>query len=156
MIRTQCHKKIVTKNEHGDTNGYLVPLYNVHDGFFKQGDEPQQVYLTVVSPHCTKGPHLHFIRTGFFTCIRGNICVITKENNQYSEYFSGEKYGYVSIEIPKGVPALIKNLGDDDAFILNMPCPAWTPSMNDEHSADFSDYIPGAHLSNAECDRGQQ
>lgn len=33
------------------------------------------------------------------------------------------------------------NLGDEDAFVLNMPNPAWTPTMNDEHTADFSSYV---------------
>ncbi len=43
-----------------------------------------------------------------------------------------------------GVPALIQNLGEDDAFVLNMPHPAWRPDMNDEHTADFSDYDFGS------------
>ena len=141
-LKTQTHRKFVTCEKNGSSNGYLVPLYNIHDGFFAPGREPQQVYLTVVAPHAEKGPHLHFIRTGCFTCIKGNVCIIVKLEDGYHEYFSGEAHDYLTVEIPTGVPALLKNLGDGEAFVLNMPNPAWTPTMNDEHTADFSDYQP--------------
>ena len=141
-LRTMTHKKFLTKNHQGQPTGYLVPIYNIHDGFFKPGKEPQQVYLTVVAPRLEKGPHLHHIRTGFFTCIKGNVRVVVKTAEGYTTYFSGENYEYRSIEVPTGVPALLQNMGDDEAFVLNMPNPAWRPDMNDEHSADFSDYVP--------------
>lgn len=139
-LKTLVHKQFVTRDQSGNSNGYLVPLYNVHDGFFAAGREPQQVYLTVVAPGCVKGPHLHFIRTGCFTCIRGNVRIVVKVDGKYEEYLSGEAHEYRSIEIPTGVPAALENIGDGDAFVLNMPNPAWTPQMNDEHTADFGDY----------------
>ena len=141
-LRTQPHRKFVTSDHEGQSTGYLVPIYNIHDGFFASGREPQQVYLTVVSPRSSKGPHLHFVRTGCFTCIKGNVRIVVKVDGQYREYDSGEAHDYLSIEIPVGTPALIQNLGDEEAFVLNMPNPAWTPTMNDEHTADFSDYRP--------------
>ncbi len=139
-LRTQNHRKVVTKDKYGKPNGYLVPIYNIHDGFFTRDKEPQQVYLTAIAPHSIKGPHLHHIRTGFFTCIKGNVKVVLKTSDGYLEYFSGEDHNYRSIEIPVGVPAAIQNLGNEDALVLNMPNPAWTPDMNDEHTADFGDY----------------
>ena len=139
-IRTIPHKKFVTKNEDGQANGFLVPLYNIHDGFFEAGKNPQQVYLTTVIPGKVKGPHLHFIRTGFFTCIKGNVRVVLKVDGLYKILFSGEDHDYLSIEIPTGVPAAVQCLGNEEAYILNMPNPAWTPDMNDEHTADFSDF----------------
>ena len=69
IIRTQSHKKFETKGDDEKANGFLIPIYNVHDGFFTEGKEPQQVYMTTILPGTVKGPHLHFIRTGFFTCI---------------------------------------------------------------------------------------
>lgn len=141
-LRTQTHMRFDTRNSQGLITGYLVPIYNVHDGFFAPGREPRQVYLTVVAPRAEKGPHLHFIRTGCFTCIKGNVRIVVKIDGVYREYYSGEKHQYSSVEIPVGVPALVQNLGDEEAFVLNMPNPAWTPDMNDEHTADFSDYHP--------------
>jgi dTDP-4-dehydrorhamnose 3,5-epimerase-like enzyme len=142
QIRTQEHRRIVTRDDRGQANGYLVPLYNVHEGFFKPGDEPQQVYLTAVAPGTVKGPHLHLVRRGFFTCIKGNVLIVLRTPEGYAEFLSGEDHEYLSVEIPTGIPAAIYNLGDEDALVLNLPRPAWTPDMNDEHTADFGDYAP--------------
>lgn len=139
-IRTLAHKKYQTKTEHGEVNGFLVPLYNIHDKFFAAGKEPQQVYLTTVLPGKIKGPHLHFIRTGFFTCIKGNVRVVLKTGSEYQVFYSGVDHDFLSIEIPTGTPAAVQCLGDEEAYILNMPNPAWTPDMNDEHTADFDDF----------------
>ncbi len=143
-LKTQMHPQITTRDQNGCPNGFLIPIYNVNDGFFEPGQEPQQVYLTVVAAGCAKGPHLHKIRTGFFTCIKGNVRIVVRIEGEYREYHSGEAHHYLSVEIPVGAPALIQNLGEDDAFVLNMPHPAWRPDMNDEHAADFSDYPSGS------------
>ena len=76
-IRTQKHPRVETRNKDGTSNGYLVPVFNVHDRFFAAGAEPQQVYLTVIAARQRKGPHLHHIRTGFFTCIRGRYGTVS-------------------------------------------------------------------------------
>ena len=140
IIRTQSHKKFETKGDDEKANGFLIPIYNVHDGFFTEGKEPQQVYMTTILPGTVKGPHLHFIRTGFFTCIKGNVRVVLKTDSGYQQFFSGEDHEYQSIEVPTGIPAAVECLGDEEAYLLNMPNPAWTPEMNDEHTADFSDF----------------
>ena len=140
MIKTLEHKKFVTKGHDGVANGYLVPIYNIHDGFFPEGKEPQQLYLTTVLPSMVKGPHLHYIRMGCFTCIKGNIRVVLKMTEGYQVFFSGEDYNYLSIIIPTGTPAALQCIGNTEAMVLNMPNPAWTPDMNDEFSADFSDF----------------
>lgn len=146
-LRTMVHPRIHTFNSQAQQNGYLIPIYNVHEGFFTPGKEPQQVYLTVVAPRAIKGPHLHYIRTGFFTCIKGNVRIVVRVEGEYQEYYSGESYNYLSVEVPVGIPAVIQNVGDEEAFVLNMPNPAWTPEMKDEHSADFSDFDFGiVHL----------
>lgn len=139
-VQVKSNAKIVTKDMEGDSNGFLVPIYNIHDGFFPSGKEPQQVYLTVIAARCIKGPHLHYIRTGCFTCIKGNARFVLKTDAGYEEVFSGEDYEYRSVIVPTGVPAALQNLGDEEAFVLNMPSPAWTPEMDDEHNADFSDF----------------
>jgi dTDP-4-dehydrorhamnose 3,5-epimerase len=139
-IKSKTNKKFETKNNNDEPNGFLVPIYNIHDNFFLEGEAPQQVYMTVISPGEIKGPHLHFIRTGCFTCIKGNARFILKTEDGYQVFNSGELFDYVSVIVPTGVPAALQNVGDEDAYVLNMPYPAWTPTMNDEHSADFSDF----------------
>jgi dTDP-4-dehydrorhamnose 3,5-epimerase len=140
IIKNKTNKKIITKDFNNEINGFLIPIYNINDNFFEEGKEPQQVYLTVIKPKQKKGPHLHFIRTGCFTCIKGNARIILKINEIYEIYLSGDDHEYKSIIIPKGVPAVLQNISSHDAYILNMPYPAWTPEMNDEHTADFSDF----------------
>ena len=139
-IKYKGNRKIITKNSKGIENGFLVPIYNINEGFFEKGNEPKQVYLTVVESKEVKGPHLHFKRNGCFTCIKGNARFILKIDNSYKEYLSGEDYQFSSVIVPKGIPAALQNIGNDRAYIINMPSPAWTPEMNDEHSADFSDF----------------
>lgn len=139
-IKTKINPKINTKDRLNKGNGFIVPIYNINDNFFEKGKEPQQVYLTVVMPGKIKGPHLHYIRTGFFTCIKGNVRFVLKTNNGYEKIYSGENYDYKSVIVPKGVAAALQNLGHEDAYILNMPSPAWTPNMNDENIAQFDDF----------------
>lgn len=139
-IRVKKNPCFITRDVTEQTNGFLVPIYNVHDGFFETGKEPQQVYLTVIAPGAIKGPHLHFIRTGCFTCIKGNARFILKTPDGYQVFYSGESHDYLTVEVPTGVPAALQNMGSKDAYVLNMPNPAWTSTMNDEHTADFSDF----------------
>ena len=139
-LEIKSNPKFVTKGSDGQSNGFLVPIYNIQDGFFPPGKEPQQVYLTVIAPGQIKGPHLHFIRTGCFTCIKGNARFVLKAAEGYQVILSGEDHEYRTVIVPTGVPAALQNIGEGEAFVLNMPQPAWTPDMNDEHSADFSDF----------------
>ena len=140
LLNSKSNPKYQTKNNQGRVNGFLVPIYNIHDGFFPSGKEPQQVYLTVIAPGEIKGPHLHFIRTGCFTCIKGNARFVLKTDEGYQVVMSGEDHEYRTVIVPTGVPAALQNLGKEDAYVLNMPHPAWTQDMNDEHSAEFSDF----------------
>jgi dTDP-4-dehydrorhamnose 3,5-epimerase len=139
-IRTKTNKKMVTRDQDGRSNGFLIPIYNIHEGFFPDGCEPQQVYLTVIGPKNVKGPHLHLIRTGCFTCIKGNVRFILRTSKGYEMFHSGENHEYRTVLVPVGVPAALQNLGEADAYVLNTPYPAWTSTMNDEHAADFSDF----------------
>lgn len=139
-MKTKTNNRFITKSNDGKENGFLVPIYNEHEKFYEEGEYPRQVYLTVVNPGMIKGPHLHYIRTGCFTCIKGDVKFVLKMDNEYHEFYSGENYKYQSVMIPKGTPAAIQNISNEPAFILNMPYPAWTPEMDDEHTDDFSDY----------------
>ena len=139
-MQVKTNKRFETKDASGQPNGFLVPLYNVHEGFHAPGKEPQQVYMTVVFKGQIKGPHLHFVRTGCFTCIKGNARFVLKTATGYEVVYSGEAHEYRSVIVATGTPAALHALGDEDAYVLNMPTPAWTPDMHDEHSADFRDF----------------
>ena len=68
------------------------------------------------------------------------IFFVIKKDNDYEVIFSGEDHDYTTVIIPTGTPAALQCIGDAEAFVVNMPSPAWTPDMDDEHSADFSDF----------------
>lgn len=136
-IRTHKHPKISTRNSNGNSNGFLIPIYNVHDDFISEDHQPKQAYLTVCDVGAVKGPHLHLKRWGYFTCIKGNIRVIVRINGVYEEYFSGENYDYTTIEIPPGTPAAIQNIADEQSYVINTPSPAWHIDDQDEHSVEF-------------------
>jgi dTDP-4-dehydrorhamnose 3,5-epimerase len=137
---TQNHPKIITKNKEGNPNGWLVPIFNIHDGLIDVAQHPKQIYLTVIAPLEVKGPHLHLKRWGLFTCIRGNAKIVVRTEKGYEEYLTGEDYEFTSIQVPAGVPAALQNISDEEAYIVNMPSPAWHPDDQDEHPVSFEDY----------------
>lgn len=139
-IRTKPNPKISTKNSRGIENGFLVPIINIHDRFVETNQWPKQVYLTVASPSEVKGPHLHKKRWGLFTCIKGNIKIVIKVDGIYEKYYSGEDYGFTTIQVPPHIPAAIVNIGKEDAYVLNMPSPSWSADDPDEWTIEFEGY----------------
>ena len=139
-LLVQHHPKIITKNKEGRSNGWLVPIFNVHDGLIDDAQHPRQVYLTVIAPREIKGPHLHLKRWGLFTCIRGNAKIVVRTEKGYEEYLTGEDCEFATIQVPAGVPAALQNIGDKEAYMLNMPSPAWHVDDQDEHPVTFDNY----------------
>jgi dTDP-4-dehydrorhamnose 3,5-epimerase-like enzyme len=136
-LRISKHSKRVTKDKKGSTNGFLIPIYNVHDDFVSEDHTPKQVYVTICDVGSIKGPHLHLKRWGYFTCIKGNVRVIVRNNGIYEDYFSGEDYDYATIEIPPGTPAAIHNIAEEQSYVINTPSPAWHIDDQDEHPIEF-------------------
>jgi dTDP-4-dehydrorhamnose 3,5-epimerase len=139
-VKRIVHPRVTTKGTDGKPNGFLIPIYNVHETPISPEQSPKQVYLTVVSPGGVKGPHLHLKRWGLFTCIRGNVKIVLKTDAGYEEAFTGTDHEFATIQVPAGVPAALQNIGEDDAYVLNMPSPAWKPDDQDEHPVAFEDY----------------
>jgi len=52
-----------------------------------------------------------------------------------------EDHDYATIQVPAGVPSALVNIGDEDAYFLNMPSPAWLIDDQDEHEVAFEDYF---------------
>lgn len=139
-IPTWSNRRIATKDAAGAPNGFLVPIFNVHDARLSPAQHPQQVYLTVIAPGTVKGPHLHLKRWGLFTCIRGNAKIVVRTEAGYEEYLTGEDHAFATIQVPAGTPAALQNIGAGEAYMLNMPAPAWQVDDQDEHPVAFDDY----------------
>lgn len=139
-IRTKANRRIETRDRGGRPNGFVVPIYSVHDGFVAPEQYPQQAYLTVVAPGTTKGPHLHMKRWGLFTCLSGNVKIVAKTDAGYEVHYSGEDHGYASVQLPAGSPAALVNEGKVPAFVLNLPSPSWHADDQDDHEVVGWDY----------------
>jgi dTDP-4-dehydrorhamnose 3,5-epimerase len=139
-LRVVSHVRIPTKGPEGRPNGAVISIWNIHEQRLPDDRLPQQVYVTIVAPRGCKGPHLHLKRWGFFTCIRGNVRIVARTESGYEVADSGDDHGYATIEVPAGVPALIENLGETDAYVINTPAPAWRPDDLDEHPVENWDY----------------
>ena len=120
------HPRIETRSDSGP-NGFLVPIWHVDSG-----PKIEQVYLTVVAPGAVKGPHLHMRRRGLFTCIKGNIRLVTRSADCYQEHDIGEDHNFATSEVPAGIAAALYNVGDVPAYVLNMPSPPWRENEPDE------------------------
>ena len=139
-VNCKKNRKYITTNRSGKPNGFVVPIINVHDQFVDEERWPKQIYLTVVTPKEVKGPHLHYKRWGLFTCIKGNIKIVIRIEGEYQEYFSGEDFEFQTVQVPSGIPAALVNIGDENAYILNMPSPSWHPDDIDEWEVSFNDF----------------
>jgi dTDP-4-dehydrorhamnose 3,5-epimerase-like enzyme len=139
-IRTAAHPRIITRDIHGTSNGFVVPVFSVHDGWLAPAQYPQQVFLTVVSPGTVKGPHLHMKRWGLFTCIKGNVKIVVRTGTGYEEFLTGDAHEFLSVQVPAGVPAALQNIGTTDAYLLNLPAPAWSADEADDHPVTFDGY----------------
>ena len=134
------NKTFISKNRFGKPNGFLVPILNIHEDFINEEQWPQQAYLTVANVGEVKGPHLHKKRWQLYTCIKGNVKIVVRIDDKYEEYFSGENYAYKTVQVPAGIPSALVNIGDEDAFVLNMPSPAWHEDDVDDWEVKFDDY----------------
>lgn len=118
---------ITTRDAKGHTNGWLLPLWNVNT---KPELRPDQVYLTVVAPGCSKGPHLHMKREQRYYLISGDAEVVTRFDGQYTVTLLWRGDWMV---VPAGIPSQIRNRNQaEEAWIINMPAPAWSKDDQDE------------------------
>ena len=135
-------KKFTTRDINTkEPNGLLVSLWKNWEKIFQV--EPAQVYFNICSAKAVKGPHLHKKRWDHFVCIRGKIRFIVKWDKEYEEIEAdADKDPCLKIvEIPPNVPCAIQNIGEGEAWFLNMPNPAWHPDDQDDHSVPFENYV---------------
>ena len=133
--------RIDSRNIRGDVNGYVVSLYKDWEKEFQV--EPKQVYLNVCRSGERKGPHLHMKRWDYFATVRGSVRFVTRYGaGDYEEIdvHADDGSGIKIVEVPPAVPCLMINIGGVDAWIINMPNPAWHPDKQDNHSVNFDDY----------------
>lgn len=120
--------RIPTKNASGEPNGWVLPIWNCRESEYR----PDQVYLTAIAPGYSKGPHLHKTRTGYFACISGRVHVTLRNGDQYETYRLGLYNANEPLRVPPGVACELRNVGDKEAVLINMPSPSWSAEEPDE------------------------
>ena len=138
-IRSLKLDKYDTKDIQDDhINGSLTVIWRDWDKILEI--EPKMVYVSSVNPGEVKGPHLHTTRDSYFTCIRGKVIFIAKDNNgNYHEMESSEDEPTL-IQIPKNYPSSHINISNEKATILTLANPAWRPNDDEMKNVSFDDY----------------
>lgn len=122
-IKLETVKKVITIDQSRNENGFLVEL-------FKDGDKTV-VYLSAARPGAFKGYHLHRVRAARYVCLKGKVKVITYQNKLRQEHVLDSAVP-ARLYIPNNIATGLQNIGDEDAWLINYPDPAYDPNLQDE------------------------
>tara|TARA_Y100000310_G_C20508156_1_gene727440 strand:- start:241 stop:678 length:438 start_codon:yes stop_codon:yes gene_type:complete len=139
MIKSYERYSVPTHDQlTGKVNGKLISVWKHYEG--QRELPPMEAYVTSFLPGVTKGPHLHKTRWDYFTCIKGKILIIVRDNDgKYYETVSSED-NPVTVEVPANVPSASINLSKEISLMLNLCNPAWHPENEDNYNVEFKDY----------------
>ena len=120
-------KYVLTKDHQGVENGFLIEL-------FKSSDMAKtEVYLAATKPGMFKGYHLHRVRAARYVCLKGKMKItLWKPGTTEKEEYILEAGKSQRLFIPKDIATGLLNIGDEDAWLVNYPDPAYDPSLKDE------------------------
>ena len=125
----QDAKKVATFDHSQNENGFLIELFKD-----KESGEKTEVYLTAAAPGAFKGYHLHRVRAARYVALKG-IMKITL----YKPGDPGSKEEHIldsskptRLFIPKDIATGLENIGEEEAWLVNYPDPAYDPSLVDE------------------------
>ncbi|MEW5760010.1 MAG: dTDP-4-dehydrorhamnose 3,5-epimerase family protein [Candidatus Thermoplasmatota archaeon] len=120
-----------------DERGWLMEILRSDDKelFEKFG----QVYVTVCYPNVVKGWHYHMKQTDHFAVIKGMAKVVlydsrekSKTKGKINEFFIGELSPTI-IKIPPYVMHGFKAIGEEPAFVINVPTEVYNYEKPDEY-----------------------
>ncbi len=122
-IRSEPAKKVTTFDATGRENGFLIELY-------KDGSRTV-AYLTAAAPGAFKGYHLHRVRAARYVCVRGRMKIIMYAAGRRTEQLLDAAEPQ-RLFIPPNVATGLQNVGDEEAWLINYPDPAYDPDLPDE------------------------
>jgi len=119
-----------------DERGWLVEILRCDEEIYEKFG---QVYLTTVYSGVVKAWHLHKLQTDNFTCIKGEIKVALYDAREGSptykeinEFLIGEDNPML-IKVPPFVYHGWKGVGEDTAYIINIPTLSYNYKTPDEY-----------------------
>lgn len=132
QIRRESCKKVTTKDSQQAPNGFLVELYK---------DGPKTVlYLTAAYPKAFKGYHRHTVRASHYVCLRGRMKITVVEGKEKVEHIlNGDQPE--RLYLPTNVWIGLENIGDEEAWLINFPEPAYDPSLAGEQEEQTAEEI---------------
>ena len=122
-IAVENAKKVPTYDLNKKENGFLIEL-------FKDGDKTT-AYLSATFPGFFKGYHLHRVRAARYVCLKGKMKIIMYKEGKREEVILDASEPK-RLFIPKNVATGLENIGDEEAWLLNFPDPAYDPELKDE------------------------
>lgn len=129
-----------------DERGLLMEILRCDEEIFEKFG---QVYLSVAYPNVVKAWHWHKIQTDHFAIVKGMGKVVLYDQREESptfkcinELFIGEQ-NPVLVKIPKKVMHGYKAIGNESAFLINVPTAPYNRGLPDEERVDaFKNDIP--------------
>lgn len=124
-VKQESAKRVSTFDAKGKENGFLTEM-------FKDG-EKTMVYLSSTAAGGFKGYHLHRVRAARYMCLKGKMKIIlwkpgTKQRGEYILDAAQPTRLYIPPRIATG----LQNIGNEEAWLVNFPDPAYDPALKDE------------------------
>ena|SRR3990167_6844345 len=127
-IQKESCKKVETHDTNGNQNGFLIELY-------KDGPKTT-VYLTAAYPRAFKGYHLHKVRASHYVCLKGKMKITVYEDPDTGlkdkQEFILDSNTPERLLFPTNVYIGLENIGEEEAWLINFPHPAYDPDLKDE------------------------
>lgn len=106
-----------------DSRGWLSEIFREDD--IDSTLRPAMCYVSVTKPGVARGPHEHVDQTDLFVFFHGSYELHLWENRpgkgEANEvHFVGED-NPVSVFVPPGIVHAYRNVGENEAFVLNLP-----------------------------------
>ena len=138
MTTLETAKKITTYDMDKCPNGFLIEL-------FKRGN-CTTVYLSCCAPKSFKGYHMHVLHEANYVCIKGKLKIIMYQGDRREEVIL-DSATPTRLNIPTHVPTALCNDYDEEAWIVNIPTPAYNPDLKNEQ-VDYTEEEchAGCHL----------
>lgn len=106
-----------------DPRGWLSELFR--DDELPEGFRPTMGYISITHSGVARGPHEHKDQTDYFAFLDGEYDLYLWENREgFAPYKAKIRVGRnnpVVAVVPPGVVHAYKNVGPEDAFVLNFP-----------------------------------
>lgn len=129
-VKTETAKKVTTYDLSKKENGFLIELFKDEAGV------KTEAYLSCATPGAFKGYHLHRVRAARYVALKGKMKIILYVNGKREEHILSVD-NLTRLYIPPNVPTGLENIGEEDAWLINYPDPAYDPNLKDEQ-VDFT------------------